>query len=189
MKKLLFSALVLAAALLAAGCSDEGGISLSSESSEQTVSKAEESLDPTALDFVSEHFTISANEKWERYNEDSSDCAFSYIGGEKDEYGATLLSIQRMDNPNMALSDYADGLKEMYSKVYEISDEGEDKVGEYDAYYFKLTMPEDKVGITITLKIVATETQAFIFHITYLDSVYEEIMPEVNKVLDTFKVI
>ncbi|MCH5324990.1 MAG: hypothetical protein J1E39_07210 [Eubacterium sp.] len=191
MKKIVIGMLTAVLAVSMAACSD----ATLGDSTSIPESGAESSFDPTENpDYTkidSDHFIIYYNDNWETFEQVGTDCALHFTGGDEKNTGdeaATIIGVQVMDSGGFPLSSYTDSMRKAYDGLYEVVEENGTTIAGNNAYYFKLTVPEDESGVILMQEFVVTEKYAYVFHITYAESSYNSIKPEIDKILNTFKI-
>ncbi len=180
----LLPAVLIAVTLIA--CSGQGADTAQS-GADQNISASEQLGQP----YEEDNFVISANDKWENFEQEGTDTAFRYVGENEDELGdevATLVGIQTSDSGGFPLSTFVDSMRKAYEGIYTVVEEGDTKVASYDSHYFKLKEEGDDSGLTLMQEFVVSDQYVYAFHITYFDSVYDKVKPEIDTLLSTFSI-
>lgn len=153
---------------------------------ESETSKPGEEL---SLSFENDKFRITANEAWKPTSTIGTDCAYQYISGDVSTAG-TIIGVQTADTGiTISSEDFAKQMIEMYEKIesYTVESQKAVKVNGLDAYEIKLTM--GTMDLVLDQTIVVKDKTAYVFHITYIQSSYKTVAPEIKKVLDTFEFV
>lgn len=161
-------------------------------------SPAEEESSVSGVDgyvYTGETYTCTFNEKW-TCSEDLTnfDCTLTYTGGENEMDAATTVGIQVLpkDGEDLSLSEMAKTMLDTYSAIeegYVVESHGEIKFNDYDAYEIVLNVTG--MGVTIVMRqvIISHGDNVYVINITAEKSRYEVSVPEIDKVISTFKFI
>lgn len=132
--------------------------------------------------------------KSDRWTKDSSDDAlylhYEYSGKSADDDYAELADIDVTSEyiGNYDLDTFTDVLVKDIDKSYTLVESKKTKVGEYDAMKFTAKPSSEDGNITIIVYIIVKDDTAYIINFTAFDLAIDEIIPEFESFIDTFKI-
>ncbi len=156
------------------------------ESSDES-SSAESKLD---LNYVGDTYKISANDKWEATTTSGTDCAFKYIAKTGLEQG-TVLGVQTITAgiDTFTLDEFVDAMLSQYETMdFVVVAKEKTTFKNMDAYLIEVSS-EDMDGMILRQIMFKTDKALYVFHITYVKSVYDNVKDEIDEVLNTFELI
>ena len=169
----------------------------STEESSETESSTEESSDESSsaesklsLYYVGDTYKINANDKWEATTTSGTDCAFKYIAKAGLEQG-TIIGVQTITAgiSTFTLDEFAETMATQYETMdFKVVTNEKTTFKNMDAYLLEVSS-EDMDEMILRQIMIKTDKALYVFHITYVDSVYDNVKNDIDEVLNTFELI
>ncbi len=192
MKKLITAVLALAVASSLCACQARNNTILDGTYSQDYSLSAESEISGTNITIKTDDYSFTVDKlKWTEHNVDSMDFTYGYIGGSTDESAATIIGFQtiaKCGSLKYKLDEVAQTMRTTYlTQGMIVESSGKTVLNGNAAYQFTLIDKSD--NITLKQYLVQTGSNLIAVNYTYYPSSYNEIQGEVEKVLNSIKLL
>ncbi len=204
--KILLIGCMLLGILTLCSCSGETN-SLTAETSEQTTAQTTEqqvqettASAPQEINVIKDgiyygngyHFTVG--DKWkiaDTGNTTSVECALQVAEPQSVLDAATIFAVQTLPNGEaQSITDLGKPIAEVYQAMEGVAllEQGECKVGKYDAYSVVIQMAQEEYSVNLNQFIIAENGCVYTIMVTAEKELYSSAMDKAKELLSTFEI-